>query len=263
MRGNPSFKVSPERRPVWKRITPTGWFIGIFALGMIALLGYAGMRRQDQQGSPVTPTLAATAQPTTIRTATAEPIITATATISTAATITTSYPATWTAGMYQDAQGQWWPAEGVREQVQKMVEEQYRECDTLFGRPAPEVYNNVTDTEIYQCYSGEMLENRFTNRKEFLDTGLFNKQSEIVTERLITIQAFSQDGLTCLLGDTYLKAYVLDYNAKTQAWDRTNLPESGQLNGIQYLGVSVVEMKYHLEDGRWKINRFIKWIPRR
>ncbi len=255
MKSNP-FTVSAERRPLNQRITPLGWFLIVFAVIAVALLVYAGINRfGGTAAAPVqtaTPTAAATALPTLTMTTPATPT----------SPSTPAFPATWTAGMYQDAKGQWWPAPDQLEQVQKMIEEQYRECTSIIGGNDLEVYNNVKDADVYKCYSGKMLEGWFTARKKYLDTGLFNERSEAVTEQLITVQGFSQDGLTCVVGETYLKGYLLTYNPQTKEWDRTDIPENGILNGTQYMGVAVTEMKYDPEDGRWKMNQFVKWIPR-
>jgi hypothetical protein len=165
--------------------------------------------------------------------------------------------------MTQDAAGNWWPAEDAREQVQKTVAEQYVEIVTTLGnRPENETLNAITDDQARYYQTGEILDEWFRARKRFMDTGRFMETIGVATERTVMVQAFSPDGLTCQVGETYLQAHRLRYDAQTQTWNRVDLDENGMLDGVQYLGVVVSEMQYDQEDGRWKLARFIQWIPR-
>jgi hypothetical protein len=174
-----------------------------------------------------------------------------------------AFPAYWATGMYQDAEGKWWPAEEVREEVVATVKEHYLEGEALLSdRPETEVLETVSDEMAARYQTGEFLENWYTYRKRYEETGAFNETVEIVDERVLNVQEFSEDGERVVVADTYMQAHLLQYNAQTDEWERIAIPADGILDGTQYLGVSVIEMKYDEEDGRWKSSRFIKWIPR-
>jgi len=253
------FSVS-QRRSALARLTPFGKFLIVFGAVLLALVLFAGGRWTLGQW-PVwfpeetpTPVAAATQEATVVATATPVPTETV--------TDTAAFPAYWTAGMYQDAAGKWWPAEDVRVAVQTMVEEQYRECSELLEGAVTEVLENVSTEQMRMCNTGKAFDGWMWNWKNYLDTGEFNHLTEIADESLLLVQDFSPDGLTCRLSQTLTSAHLLKYDPDTGEWVRLEIPEDGVLNGTQYLGVSVAEMKYDPGDGRWKINRYLKWIPR-
>jgi len=165
--------------------------------------------------------------------------------------------------MTQDAKGAWWPAEDAREQVQQLVIDHYVEgAKALADRPEDEILRTVTDEEAQRYQTGKTLENWFWYKQRWLDTGRFNERTQIVTEQTFMVQAFSPDGLTCQIGRTLQQAHLLQYDPQTDTWDRIEIPENGLLDGTQYYGVAITEMQYDQEDGRWKMARFVQWIPR-
>ncbi len=245
------------RRSRFARLTPAGWFLLVFAIVMGLLLLFGGVRWVLRQWPAWFPPEATPAVVTPAPTVAATPESTATPVAEVA------FPAWWAEGMTQDAKGAWWPAEDAREQVQQMVAEQYVEIVTTLGnRPENETLNAVTDDQARYYQTGEILDEWFRARKRFMDTGRFMETIGVVTERTVMVQAFSPDGLTCQVGETYLQAHRLRYDAQTQTWNRVDLDENGMLDGVQYLGVVVSEMQYDQEDGRWKLARFLQWIPR-
>ena len=245
------------RRSRAQRLTPAGWFLLLFAIVMGLLLLFGGVRWVLRQWPAWFPPEATPAVVTPAPTVAATPESTATPVAEVA------FPAWWAEGMTQDAKGAWWPAEDAREQVQQMVAEQYVEIVTTLGnRPENETLNAVTDDQARYYQTGEILDEWFRARKRFMDTGRFMETIGVVTERTVMVQAFSPDGLTCQVGETYLQAHRLRYDAQTQTWNRVDLDENGMLDGVQYLGVVVSEMQYDQEDGRWKLARFLQWIPR-
>jgi len=245
------------RRSRFARLTPAGWFLLVFAIVMGLLLLFGGVRWVLRQWPAWFPPEATPVVITPAPTVAATPESTATPVAEVA------FPAWWAEGMTQDAAGNWWPAEDAREQVQQLVEEHYVEIMTTLGnRPEDEILNTITDDQARYYQTGEILDEWFRARKRFMDTGNFLETTMVIDERLVMIQNFSADGLTCQVGETYLQAHVLRHDAQTQTWNRVDLPADGKLDGVQYLGVVVSEMQYDQEDGRWKLARFIQWIPR-
>ncbi len=166
-----SFKVS-GRRSGLARLTPVGIFMVIFAVGGSALLVVAGLQWALNRLPEATPAAVA-AELERTATLTAEP----TATL--VVTETAGFPAWWAEGMYQDAAGAWWPTEDAREQVQTMVEEQYRECSELVGGNDIEVFENTKTEDVRKCYTGEMLDGWFRAWKNYTDNGTFNTTTEL------------------------------------------------------------------------------------
>ena len=257
MSGSKNFTVS-GRRSRTQRLTPAGWFLLVFALVMGLLLLFGGVRWIIGQW-PVwfppesTPVVVATPAPTVVTTPESTPT----------AVAEVAFPVWWAEGMTQDAAGYYWPAEAAREQVQQLVAEHYLEAmDALGNRPEDEVMREVTDAEAERYQTGAILENWYWSKRQFLDTGKFREAVQIADAQTVMVQAFSADGLTCQVGHTYLESHLLQYDAQTQTWNRVDLDENGMLDGVKYLGVSVTEMHYDQEDGRWKMSRFVQWIPR-
>jgi len=259
MSSKTQFSVS-QRRSALARLTPFGKFLIVFGAVLLALILFAGGSWTLGQW-PVwfpeetpPPVAAATQEATVVATATPVPTETM--------TTTAAFPAYWTAGMYQDTIGKWWPAEDVRVAVQTMVEEQYQECSEPLTGTNIEVFENVTTEHVRMCKTGAALDNWLWKWKNYLDNGQFNHLTEIADESLLLVQDFSPDGLTCRLSKTLISAHLLKYDPDTGEWVRIEIPEDGILDGIQYLGVGIVEMKYDPGDGRWKTNQFLEWIPR-
>lgn len=248
------FKVSPSRRSRLARLTPLAWLTIVVVGALLVLALYAGGRWLARQWplwfateETVLETPVAPAAPT----ATPIPV----------ATEVSGYPAYWADTMVQDAQGDWWPAEEHREEVQALVEAHYREMTEAMEGPHDQVLQNPQ--EIIARYLGSILLESFAASQEiYREDGDFLHNTLVVTERLVTVQNFSPDGLTCQVGDTYVRVDRLDFDSETETWQRTPVPEDGVVDDVQYLGVVVYEMRYDAEDGRWKAHEFIKWIPR-
>ena len=152
-----NFQVS-SGRSFWQRLTPLAWLLvvlgGFFVLAFV-VVGVPRLRDAfAARPAPVVttppPTEAVTAAPVV---ATPEPEPQATAPV----TETAAFPAYWAEGMYQDAEGHWWPDEAARAEVQAMVEAHVRECTELLSGPQDAVLANVTDAQARMCYSGELL----------------------------------------------------------------------------------------------------------
>jgi hypothetical protein len=248
-----SYQAS-DRRELLHRITPVGWFLIVLGVALVGVLGFGGLQRLRDRLPAEAPAPAATATPTSAPTL--EP--TATAVV----TETAAFPAYWSEGMHQDATGHWWPAEDMREEVQALVEQHYLEQEKVMGQNQLAILDTVTDESIRDYWTGPFLENFYTTKGRYLETGEFNQVAQIVDERVIIVQGFSEDGKMVQVGDTYMAAHLEQYNEETDTWDRIEIPEDGYLDGTQYLGVAILNMQYDEEDGRWKVHSFEKWIPR-
>jgi len=235
-------------RAAHKRITPLGWFMLLFGAALLALTAYAGLTWYAAQRPSATPTPQVEASPV--------PTLAPTATVS----ATVAFPATWAATMVQDADGNWWPEDLVA--VQAMVEEHYLDWYDHATGPYDELLATLTDAEARRYQAGEILEGWFWLQQQYRDYGKFPERVQVITQRGLTVQGFSPDGLTCRVGDTYLAGQHLVYHPESATWEQVELPGDGWLDGVQYLGVSVKEMHYDTEDGRWKVAASLKWIPR-
>ena len=250
-----SFQVSGSRS-VWQRLTPLAWFalLVLSALAGLLLVGLTSCAWREYTPAPETaaPTVTETITETPTRvppTATAVP------------TETAGFPAYWAAGMYQDAEGLWWPDEAVRAEVQQIVEAHFVECGEIVSGPQNLVLENTTDAQARMCYSGQQLNGWFFEQRRYFDSGQFPETTGIF-DSLYTVQGFGEDGLTCLLGQTLLGGDILRYDPTTGEWAREEIPPDGLVDGIQNLGLAIYQMRYDEGDGRWKIDAFIQWIPR-
>jgi hypothetical protein len=249
-----------------QRLSPLAWLcIGVVAL-VLLLASCAGLSRMLDE-----PVLLAEASPTLdwpTGTATLEPValvaLTATATLTASEELTppASFPAYWTTGMWQDAEGEWWPSEAHRQAVQEMIKQHYLAWYVSTVGPYDEILRTKTVEDARRLQTGEVLEGFHALKRAYEETGEFPTVCQVVTERHLTVQNFSPDGLTAHVGDTMKAGYHLYYNADTGMWDRVEIPEDGKIGGNQYLGVLVYEMLYDPEDGRWKVARSLEWIPR-
>ncbi len=254
-----------ERRSLLRRLTPVSLFLIVLALVLGGLLLFAGGRwllAQWPVWFPEEPPAVAVAPegPTSTPVATAIPRPTATPVVTT----TETFPATWAEDMFEDDTGVWWPADDdVRETLIATIQEHYLEGAAVMGdRPETEVLQTVTDEMARHYRTGPFLETWFTYRERYETTGEFNKVVGVVDDRMVLVYGFSEDGLSARVGETYMAAHLLEYDADTDTWIRTDIPEDGLLDGTQYLGVVVTRVQYDPEDGRWKTSEFEQWIPR-
>jgi hypothetical protein len=255
-----------DKRHWLQRLTPGGWAIiltlgGLTILLVIGVITWAAPRVSTVVDLPIlnrpTPT---SVVPTFTPRPTASPLPEPTAT----PTSTVNFPAYWSDGMWQDANDQWWPADDVREEVIGMVKQQYREInETIWDKTNDVVFDELTDEDLNQYLTGRTLEDFVQNRQEYLKTGSLPSQQEmVVTESRLTIRDFQPDGLSCTVAEMYQAALLLTYDSSTDSWTRVEIPENGLLDGVQYLGTALYRMEYDSEDGRWKQERLIDWLPR-
>ncbi len=247
-----SFQRSPHTRG--KTLTPLGWITLAVVAGLGILILGAGVRCTRPSGQAPPPTPAPTAVPPTPTAPPPAPVVTEPE---------VAFPAYWTEGMYQDDAEVWWPAEDVREELVATIKAHYLEGTAIMGEGTEtEVLETVTDEMARRYQTGPLLDAWFTYRKRYEATGQFNELIQIVDDSALIVYGFSEDGLRARIGETYMAAHLLQYDAGTDTWTRIDIPEDGLLDGTQYLGVAVLEMQYDQEDGRWKKATFEQWVPR-
>lgn len=243
------------KRVLWKRLSPVGWMVVALGLALGGLALYAGLTWIGQNWSwdlnLARPT------PTAVAWGTATPIP-ATARPTQAATPAAAFPATWAATMYQDEAGAWWPADV--ETVTEQIKQQYLEWYDHAAGPYDQLLNTVTITEARHYQSDAILEGWRSLKEAYQARGEFPQVVQVVTQHNLLVNDFSPDGLACTVADTYVAGYHLRYNAGQ--WERVNIPDDGFLDGVQYLGVSLITMRYDGEDGRWKAAASLKFVPR-
>jgi hypothetical protein len=257
------FTPTPEKRGLLERLSLVGWIIiitvsALMILLAVAAVNWAAPRMPDLPlFGRATPT---SVLPTSTPRPTATPLPTATAT----PTSTVNVPATWSAGMWQDANGRWWPADDVREDVIGMVKQHYLEIyENVWNLTYDEIYDTLSEEEVSRYLTGQHLEDHRLSRKRYRDTGtLPSERYMIVTERKLTIRDFASNGQSCTVADMYRAAHLLKYDPDTDGWNKVEIPEDGLLDGTQYLGTALYRMDYDPEDGRWKQSELVDWLPR-
>jgi hypothetical protein len=166
--------------------------------------------------------------------------------------------------MWQDANGKWWPADDVREDVIGMVKQHYLEIyEAIWNLTDDEAFEALSDEEVARYLTGQHLEDYLLTRQRYRETGALPSQKEmVVTDKRLTVRDFAPDGLSCTVADMYQAAYLLRYDPDTGSWNKVEIPEDGLLDGTQYLGTALYRMDYDPEDGRWKQSELVDWLPR-
>lgn len=257
------FERTPDKRPLLHRITPVGWIIigvltVVLLLAGLATVGWVTPRWEGlpllRRATPTSVVPTATPRPT----ATSLPLATATP------TRTVNFPPYWSAGMWQDANGNWWPAGDVREDVIGTVKQHYLEIyEHVWDLTYDEIYETLPEEAVAQYLTGRMLKDHRLSRKRYRDTGTLPGQKDmVVTDKKLTVRDFAPDGLSCTVADMYRAAYLLQYDPDVGSWYQVDIPEDGWLAGTQYLGTALYRMAYDGEDGRWKQSELIDWLPR-
>jgi hypothetical protein len=251
-----TFRVSPARRPWFRRLTPLAWAL-VGVVGLVVVLGSIGGVlalggcTPDEVWEPTptsSPVPSDTPQPTQGPTATPtvwyEGLVTPTVTVEPAPVVseTIEFPAWWSDEMTQDGQGNWWPPE----EVVTMVEEHYLISEDAYYEPLPE--GDVPDLDalesaLYDWYSGPQLETE-------LDVLELKREGEVLIwqpdyeDLHLQVQNWSEDGLECTLGSTYQGIEMRGYDLEG------HLVETMELDSQLVLW----RMRYDPIDGHWKIH---------
>jgi hypothetical protein len=232
-------------------------------LAILLLIGaarWAAPRLQDVDlpflDQPTPTSVVPTSTPRPTATPLPEPTATPTSTV--------NFPAYWADGMWQDANEQWWPADDVREEVIGTIKQHYLEIyDNAWNLTNDEMYETLSDQEVEAYLTGQHLEDYLLTRQKYRETGnLTNQKEMVVTERKLTVRDFFPNGQSCVVADMYRDAYLLKYDPSIDSWNKVEIPEDGLLDGTQYLGTALYRMEYDPEDGRWKQESLLDWLPR-
>jgi len=254
----PTFKPSPTRRPLYQRLTPLAWaLIGVGGLtaflsiaGVVLALGGCGNRASDEPWWTPTPTTPPTATPVL-------PMPTPTAwyegMVSPTPEPTVAFPAWWADQMTQDEDGNWRPPEEVAE----MVRQHFQECDQelysqyLIETKPPDLDGYVQEV-IPICTTGDRMESDLDYVRNVRDRINVILWAEWENGCIYQVQEWSEDGLECTLGQTCSNGTAYHYDADGRLVESKHKDHSGLI---------LYRMQYDSADGRWKIARFIRWIP--
>ena len=259
------FERTPDKQSKSQRLTVAGWVIILTLAALVILLVIGALTWAAPRLSAVElPFLGGPTPTSVVPTSTPRPTATPLPTPTATPTSTVNFPAYWSEGMWQDANDQWWPADDVREDVIGMVKQQYLEIyEVAWNLTNDEMYETLSDQEIETYLTGQHLDDYLLTRQQYRETGaLTNDKEMVVTERKLTVRDFSPDGQTCHVADMLRDAYLLRYDSSTDSWVQVEIPEDGLLDGTQYLGTVIYRMEYDPEDGRWKQERLVDWLPR-
>lgn len=243
----PTFRVSPKKRPWYKRLTPLAWtMIGVAVLvvilaGVAAAMAFGNRRASEEPWWTPTPTLPPSPTPippTPTPTATPGPV--------------PAHPAWWTDQMTQDEDGNWWPPEEVAE----MVREHFQECVDLryqyLIEAKPPDLDGYEQEVVPYCTTGERQVSQYDNIQNIRQGINLITWAEWENGCFYQVQEWSEDGLECTLGQTCSNGTGYDYD---------NLGQLVNSEHLDHSGLILWRMRYDPTDGRWKIAKFIKWIP--
>jgi hypothetical protein len=244
----PTFRVTPKRRPWYRRLTPAAWLLlGVGGLaGLIIVLGLFKAlfgERDIPFVLPPTRTPAVTPSPTAPPTP--------------SPTSTPEAWVWWADEMRCDDRGNCTPPQAV---VDGILSAYWTWKEAL----AFYIYQlDMTPEQLAQYYTGEILDLQLDFVSSVLESGAMRDGETLITEyeyetRVPHVASCRPDGLTCLVGETLQGDVTLyRYNLATRQIAET-IPNP---EDRQYRGVNTWRFKYDLEDDRWKVERYIEWVP--
>jgi len=281
-----TFKLTPQKRPLYKRMTPLAWLLIGTVIVLVAVLVFSLFQSREKDeplGLPAASAPAAGVQPAAAATDTQPPA----ATDTTAPPTVTALPPTPTQWQVEDAvapttvaptlaasptpEGWVWWAEQMAcdeqgsctppAEVADAVVAAYWEWQTAI--PAYIIELDMTSEQLEYYYTGEILGLQLEFVELVKETGAMWDGETIVRqndyETLVPyVMNCTTDGLTCLLGVTVqgnLTIYEYDLGTR-QIVNTIQNPQDKQ-----YHGVTVWRYQYDLEDERWKVERYYEWIP--
>ena len=249
MEKKPAFKLTRDRRPWWQRTTVFGWLGlgvgGVLLLLILALAGRGATRwwQGRQWGHPKpTPAPVAVTEPA-LESPLATPAITATQPIS---------AVWWVASMTPDGKDGFFLPEEARQEL----EADYLETTPYHGGPPWMLEDRVGERSVIDLYTSGLMHEGWLGRLGQLQNGSFPSPYTDVTygQHLIQVQGCSADGLTCYLGDMVREATLGEYDVV----NRRVISEKPAATG--YDGTVILKVVYDLEDERWKLDEYIRWI---
>jgi hypothetical protein len=206
--------------------------------------------------APAAPTITAT-------TVVVEPTDTsATSTLTTAPTATTEElefapdRAWWVTEMKCNEQGECTPPDEVADEIIAVFWEWKKAI------PAYIYELDMTQEQLEYYYTGEILRLQLEFVSLVKETGTMWDGEKIVQQFTYEIDtpyvaSCTPDGLTCFLGETVqgnLTIYEYDLSTRQIVNVIENPPD-------QHGGVNIWLYQYDVENGRWKVERYYKWVP--
>ena len=267
MTHKPTFTKTPRKRAWYKRLTPAAWLvIGVLALAAVMLLlgaadALAGGGKPVPFGGDL-PKAASTAAP--------QPTVEA-------PKPTEQADDWWGAGLpdapitaTQTVTGVWWveqmtcDGEGACTPPQAVIDEIVADY-WAWQQTIPYYYYELvmTPEQLAGYYSGRMLQTQLEFVSLVAETGAMWDGEKVLREynyatRVPHVSVCAADGLACLLGETVqgdLTVYRYDLSAR-QVIETITGPTDRQ-----YRGVNIWRMTYDTEDGKWKIDEHLQWVP--
>ena len=261
----PTFRATPKRRAWHRRLTPAAWLLigvggALATLLIVAVLGklLGGQDTPFVLPPTVTPVVRLTSGediPPSTATPTPEPgswwTEPSTTTLPSEATLD------WAAQMACDAQGTCLPPAQIADEIVAAYWE-WKEAIPFYYYEL-----DMTPEELERHYMGEILDLQLEFVALVAETGAMWEGATLVTEyeyetRLPHVASCSPDGQTCLVGETVqgdLTLYKYDL-ASRQVVETIANPQDRQ-----YHGANVWRFQYDQEDSKWKVERYVEWVP--
>ena len=286
MNHKPTFRLTPQRRPWYRRLTPLAWLLIVMGIVIVAILGKGLIEKfGGEKDTPLTlpaasapaaatdtqpsaaatntqpPTAAPTAVPPTLTalppTPTQWQVETLAPTLAPTASPTPEGWVWWADQMTCNEQGECAPPAEVADEIVAA----YWEWQEAI--PAYIVELDMTPEQLEHYYTGEILQLQLEFVELVKETGAMWDGETIVRQNdyeilVPYVTSCTVDGLTCLLGVTVqgnLTIYEYDLGTR-QIVNTIQNPQDKQ-----YHGVTVWRYQYDLENGRWKVERYYEWIP--
>jgi hypothetical protein len=260
MNYQPTYRVTPQKRPLWRRLTPLAWFLIATGVVLAAML-LLGLFKKFMGERDVPFVLPATSALATTPLATGQPAATVLPTVPppTPMPMLTPVPAWawWAEQMTCNEQGGCMPPEQVVNEIIAAYQEQ---------RATIQIYVNeldMTPEQLAMYYTGEILELQLEFVSLVKETGAMWDGATTVKEydyevRVPHVVGCEPDGLVCFLGETVQgNLTVYEYDLATRQIVNTIHNPQDQ----QYQGAIIWRYQYDVEDGRWKVEKYHQWVP--
>lgn len=259
MENKTSFSLTTGRRPWWQRTTVFGW-LGLAVLAAFALLIVAQAARGTlrwwqgrQWSSAETAARAADPNPTP-----SSAQVGAAAQVSPLATpgntpVRPAGGAPWAARMQPDGAGGYLLPEDAR----AVLEDDYLQTVPYHGGPPWRLEDEVDGRSVIDLYASGPMQSGWQGRLHQLQAGTFPSPYVDVQygQHLLQVQDCSVDGLNCYLGDLLRQATLGEYDVVNRRVLSEKPAEAG------YDGTVILKVVYDLEDERWKLDEYVRWIP--
>jgi hypothetical protein len=267
MNYQPTYRVTPQKRPLWRRLTPLAWFLIVTGLVLAAML-LAGLFKKftserdvpfvlpaasAMEATPLaTGPPAATPAPPTLPPPTPMPMSMLMST-----SMSTPAQVWWAEQMTCNELNECMPPEQVVNEIIAAYQEQRATIQTYVNEL------DMTPEQLAMYYTGEILELQLEFVSLVKETGAMWGGATTVKEydyevRVPHVVGCEPDGLICFLGETVqgnLTIYEYDL-ATRQIVNTVHNPQDQQ-----YQGAIIWRYQYDMEDGRWKVEKYHQWVP--